>query len=148
MRLHQFVEWFQHHPRQSYSSMKASLELGHSSQVESFLSRIEFSAERGPCPLIGRANVQLYTFVAMPSVPKLSIKTIRGRRYSMPAQTRETSDQCCQLIHQPTVEPCRFPAMCHACKKERKHLFERVAVVGKTAIVRAKCGKCGKETTK
>ena len=149
MRLSHFVGWFKDHPRQSNSSIRDALNLLHKSQVDNFLSQIEFSSEPGQCPITGRANVPLYSFVAMPEVKKPAIKTIRERRRAqMPQQTAAGADERNRLIYQETVEPCEFPAMCYGCGKNRRHKFERVAVVGRESVVKTTCKKCGKETTK
>ena len=148
MRLSYFVGWFKDHPRQSNSSIRDALNLMHKSQVDNFLSQIEFSSESGPCPITGRANVPLYSFVAMPEAPKVSIKTVRERkRKSLPREEGEDADYKSRLIYQEEVESCVFPAMCHSCKRTVKHRFERVSIVGKVSLVKATCSKCNKETT-
>lgn len=148
MRLSHFVGWFKDHPRQSNSSIRDALNLLHKSQVDSFLSQIEFSSERGSCPTTGRANVPLYSFVAMPEAPKVSIKTVRERkRKSLPREDVEDADYRNRLMFQASVDPCVFPAMCYSCKRTVKHTFDRVGIVGKVSNVKATCGKCGKETT-
>jgi len=148
MRLKEFVAWFKNHPKQSCTSIRNELGLRATSQVQNFLSQIEFTAEAGPCPAIGRANVQLYTFVAMPEKPKVSLKTVRERRReSLSREEGEDADYRSRLIYQEEVEPCVFPAMCHSCKRTVKHRFERVSVVGKVSLVKATCSKCSKETT-
>lgn len=153
MKLSHFVGWFKDHPRQSNSSIRDALNLMHKSQVDNFLSQIEFASEHGKCPITGRANVPLYSFVAMPHVKKPAINTIRERRrHENRSQTAANSDRQKQLIYQPTIEACVFPAMCYSCKRTVKHKFERGRVIGtvkKTyAEVTATCKKCGKQTTK
>ena len=148
MRLTEFAAWLQNHPKQSCASIRRELGFVGTSQVQNFLSQIEFTAETGRCPAIGRANVQLYTFVAMPEAPKVSIKTVRERkRKSLPREDVEDADYRNRLMFQASVDPCVFPAMCYSCKRTVKHTFERVGIVGKVSNVKATCGKCGKETT-
>lgn len=146
--LKQFVAWFRENPRQSNSSIRHALNLRHNTQVDNFLSQLEFQSDRGRCPLIGRANVQLYTFVAIPEKPKPAIKTIRERRRHENSQTAANSDKLNQLIHQPTVEPMEMDVRCETCDRIVTHTFERVAVVGRESVVKATCKVCGKETTK
>jgi hypothetical protein len=145
MRLQEFVAWLKSHPKQSCTSIRNELGLRATSQVQNFLSQIEFLAESGRCPAIGRANVQLYTFVAMPEKPKASISTIRERKRE--SSPRDDADCKNRMIFQETVDPCVFPAMCYSCQKNRKHRFERVGIIGGVSIVKATCSKCGKETT-